>query len=51
MVDNGESGKVWNGDFVLLVGNFTKLGSTSGSDIRLVTLENLINTLKSINLY
>lgn len=36
IVDNGSAGKDLNGDFVLLVGDFTKIGGNSGSDIKTV---------------
>ena len=51
VVDNGTAGKARNGDFVLLVGDFTKLGGSSGSDIRTVSKGNIRATIKGINLY
>ena len=51
VVDNGEAGKSYNGDFVLLVGDFTKIGGTSGSDIRTVIFNNLRATIRGISIY
>lgn len=51
VVDNGEDGKEFNGDFVLLVGDFTKLGGNSGSDIKTVGLSNVRAAIRGINLY
>jgi len=51
VVDNGESRKQYNGDLVILVGDFTKLGGTSGSDIKTVAPSNIRAALRTINLY
>lgn len=51
VIDNGTAGKDRNGDFVLLVGDFTKLGGSSGSDIRTVSFINIRAAIRGINLY
>lgn len=51
VVDNGTDGKARNGDFVLLVGDFTKIGGSSGSDIKTVSSVNIEATIRGINLY
>lgn len=51
VVDNGAAGKDRNGDFVLLVGDFTKIGGQSGSDIRTVGRNQIRATIRGINLY
>ena len=51
VVDNGTTGKARNGDFVLLVGDFTKIGGQSGSDIRTVPYNNIKATIRGISLY
>lgn len=51
VVDNGTTGKARNGDFVLLVGDFTKIGGSSGSDIKTVPSNNVKATIRGINFY
>ena len=51
VVGNGTTGKAHNGDFVLLVGDFTKLGGSSGSDIRTVSYNNIRAAIRGISLY
>ena len=51
ILDNGSSGKSRWGDFVLLVGDFTKLGGSSGSDIKTVSKISIITAIRGISLY
>lgn len=51
VVDNGSAGKDRNGDFVLLVGDFTKIGGQSGSDIKTVGRHQIRAAIRGINIY
>ena len=51
IVDNGSAGKERNGDFVLLVGDFTKLGGQDGSDIRTVGVHQIRAAIRGISIY
>ena len=51
VVDNGTTGKAHNGDFVLLVGDFTKIGGQTGSDIRTVGRNQIRAAIRGINIY
>jgi hypothetical protein len=51
VVDNGTAGKDSNGDFVLLVGDFTKIGGQSGSDIKTVGRNQIRAAIRGINIY
>ena len=51
VVDNGTAGKDRNGDFVLLVGDFTKIGGQSGSDIKTVGRHQIRAAIRGINIY
>lgn len=51
VVGNGETEKRFNGDFVLLVGDFKKLGGSEGFNIKTVDPANIRAALRSISFY